>query len=70
MTAPRFCGVTTWIETAYKPIETMQDTTLKLDEILKKVNGKATKGIEFLDRITKPYTDFEEQVSEVSHRLL
>ena len=66
MTAPRLCGVTAWIETAYKPIETMQDATLKLDKFLKEVNGKAAKGLDFLDRITKPYTDFEEHVSEVT----
>ena len=48
----------------------MQDTALKIDKFLKKVDGKAAKGIEFLDRITKPYTDFNEQLSEVSHRLL
>ena len=70
MTAPRFCGVTTWIDSAFEPIETMQDTALKIDKFLKKVDGKAAKGIEFLDRITKPYTDFNEQLSEVSHRLL
>lgn len=66
MTAPRICGVTIWVDSAVNPFDTLQDCTLNFTALVDWANDKSAKFVNALGRLTKPYTDMHNKLSEVA----